>query len=235
MGRRWKIILINEYPKSGATWLKQMLGELLYEDGYFINKKKKHVPIIKPKYFIQRHWLKHTKNAYKVIIVIRDPRDAYNSFYFYQNYYLGIPIAEYNEQATEKENMHNYLKEKLLNPKNSNPGFSYKDFYQKYIHENDLFIVKYEDLRKDTFNELKKILAYLGYEKEEEQIKKTIEKFDFKRAQQKEKEANEKARFVRKGIAGDWKNNFSEESIKLVKKELGSLLIEMGYEKDENW
>ena len=28
-GKNWKIILINEYQKCGASWLKKMLGELL--------------------------------------------------------------------------------------------------------------------------------------------------------------------------------------------------------------
>lgn len=39
-GRIWKIILINEYPKCGASWLKLMIGEILHQEGYFINRKK---------------------------------------------------------------------------------------------------------------------------------------------------------------------------------------------------
>ncbi|MGK7955891.1 MAG: sulfotransferase domain-containing protein [Crocosphaera sp.] len=39
----------------------------------------------------------------------------------------------------------------------------------------------------------------------------------------------------RKGVAGDWKNHFNDEHIKLFKNKYGRLLIKLGYEKDENW
>jgi hypothetical protein len=37
------------------------------------------------------------------------------------------------------------------------------------------------------------------------------------------------------GQAGTWKNYFKEEHKKAFKKQLGSILIELGYEKDEHW
>ena len=239
LGKRWRIIFINEYPKCGGSWLKNMLGEILHEDGYFINKKKNHIPVIKPKYFFQRHWLKNTKYAFKTIIVLRDPRDAYNSFYFFENYHSPNPkknkLFGYDESLEEKENIYRYLKNKLKNPEKSNPGFSYKDFYEHYKNENDICFVYYENLRQDTFNELKRILKYLGYSKDDHQIKQTIDNFDINNMKKKEKASDLRGKFVRKGVVGDWKNNFNEDSIKLVKSELGDILIEMGYESDKQW
>jgi hypothetical protein len=40
---------------------------------------------------------------------------------------------------------------------------------------------------------------------------------------------------LRKGIAGDWKNNFSEEAKQVFHAYAGSELIKMGYEKDDSW
>ncbi|MDJ0660402.1 MAG: sulfotransferase domain-containing protein [Crocosphaera sp.] len=39
----------------------------------------------------------------------------------------------------------------------------------------------------------------------------------------------------RKGVAGDWKNHFNEDHINFFKDKYGQLLINLGYEKDENW
>ena len=39
----------------------------------------------------------------------------------------------------------------------------------------------------------------------------------------------------RKGIIGDWKNNFTDDHKKLFKKVAGQLLIQEGYEKDLEW
>ena len=41
--------------------------------------------------------------------------------------------------------------------------------------------------------------------------------------------------FFRKGIAGDWRNVFTEEDKVLFKKEAGDLLIKLGYEEDLDW
>lgn len=39
----------------------------------------------------------------------------------------------------------------------------------------------------------------------------------------------------RKGIAGDWKNHFTQSVKKAFKEQFGHLLIRTGYEKDNNW
>lgn len=39
----------------------------------------------------------------------------------------------------------------------------------------------------------------------------------------------------RKGVAGDWKNHFNENHIKIFKEKYNDLLIQLGYEKDDNW
>jgi hypothetical protein len=41
--------------------------------------------------------------------------------------------------------------------------------------------------------------------------------------------------FYRKGVAGDWKNHFTERDKRIFKKEAGELLIELGYERDLDW
>ena len=44
-----------------------------------------------------------------------------------------------------------------------------------------------------------------------------------------------KLSFLRKGIAGDWKNYFSKEANQVFNKFAGKELIKLGYEIDDSW
>jgi hypothetical protein len=44
-----------------------------------------------------------------------------------------------------------------------------------------------------------------------------------------------KGNFLRKGIAGDWKNAFTPEAARVFDAYAGDLLIELGYERDHSW
>jgi lipopolysaccharide transport system ATP-binding protein len=39
----------------------------------------------------------------------------------------------------------------------------------------------------------------------------------------------------RKGVAGDWKNHFTDKVAKAFKDRFGELLVATGYEKDSRW
>jgi hypothetical protein len=45
----------------------------------------------------------------------------------------------------------------------------------------------------------------------------------------------EAASFFRKGIAGDWKNVFTEQDKRVFKAAAGDLLVELGYEENNDW
>jgi hypothetical protein len=40
---------------------------------------------------------------------------------------------------------------------------------------------------------------------------------------------------LRKGVAGDWQNVFTEGDKEIFKDEAGKLLVRLGYEKDRKW
>jgi hypothetical protein len=101
--------------------------------------------------------------------------------------------------------------------------------------ESGVHFVRYENLRESPFAELKKTLDYLEVNKTDTSITKAIENQSILKMQAREKVKDERQRFARKGIVGDWKSNFNSNSKDLAKSELGDILIEMGYEKDKNW
>jgi hypothetical protein len=132
--------------------------------------------------------------------------------------------------------MYTYLHSKINNPSYSTPGFTYKKFWDLLKGQKDVYIVKYEDLRKDTLKELKSIMEYLGYKKiSDKQLSMAIDKCSFSKMKRQEGYIDDRKKHARKGIVGDWKNNFDDRSIQLFKENFSEMLIEMGYESDENW
>ncbi|RXK88060.1 hypothetical protein EST62_05020 [Chlorobaculum sp. 24CR] len=236
-GRKWKIIFINEYPKCGGTWLRYMLEEALLSKGYNTNKKE--IKIIKEKHILQRHWLRYTKYAYRTIVIIRDPRDVYNSFYFHENYHNPNQkyktIFGYDERKIDKENMYSYINSKLLYPELTTPGFSYKVFWDTFKVKKDILFIRYEDLKRDTVRELKKVFEYIGVDVDEDKINEAIKKYDFENMKKKQENADGRKNHVRKGVVGDWQNNFDENTIDLFKKYYNDTIIDMKYEDGEAW
>ncbi len=239
-GVKWKIILINEYPKCGATWLRNLLSETIGVNKNRGNwNKYKIMGFVGKNSIIQRHW-KFKTNAYRTIIVLRDPRDVLNSFYFFENYYvdnnrtLSKIRGDINDSDTK--NIEKYLPFKIEKPQESTPQFSYSKFWDFYKNDKSILFVKYEDMVADTYKELKRVLKFIGYSNiGEEKIKQIIDNNNIKKLRSKERTTDVKSRFFRKGIVGDWKNNFSEQSINYFKLEYGKLLEDMGYEKNQEW
>ena len=98
--------------------------------------------------------------------------------------------------------------------------------------------VKYEDLLERPEEEAKRLLEFLGTDTSETVVKWCVESNSFEaRAGRKPGDENYTLGYgkQRKGIAGDWKNVFTERDKDIFKNEAGELLVELGYEKDHDW
>ena len=101
-------------------------------------------------------------------------------------------------------------------------------------HEGDenVSFVKYEDLLEDPHIEVERLLRELSLPSTDESRRRAIEQSTFKKmkdnAQKTYKGGN--APFVRKGIAGEWRNSYSDEAKEMFCKfEDLSLLDRLGY------
>jgi len=94
-------------------------------------------------------------------------------------------------------------------------------------HSKDLrILVRYEDLRKNTENELQKIYKFLDIKIELDEIKKIVEKFSYENITNEQKG---NGKFIRLASPGKWKENFSSEEIKLMEDVMESTLKKLGY------
>ena len=96
--------------------------------------------------------------------------------------------------------------------------------------------VRYEDLLERPEEEIRRLLEFLGADASEKTVKTCVSSASFEKLSKGRKRGQEDpASFFRKGVAGDWRNVFTEEDKSIFKEVAGDLLIELGYEKDNGW
>jgi hypothetical protein len=96
--------------------------------------------------------------------------------------------------------------------------------------------VKYEDLLRSPHEETRRLLTFLGAEASEKTVEHLVEAASFERLSKgRERGEEDSSSFYRKGIAGDWRNVFTERDKLIFKDEAGDLLAKLYYEKDDSW
>ena len=230
------LFIVNEYPKSGGTWVGQLLGGLLGLPFPRNQFRKFQSSIIHGHFFSPRG----IKN---VVIVWRDGRDVMVSWYYhclFPNEYGTKPFVErvrrqvpFTDYENIQKNLPAFIEYSFT--KQFYPRFNWAEFVRRWHGLLGVVYVRYEDLHSDPVGQLRKIAHQLT--EETAPIKKTqqvVEKFSF--ARQKKMNQNKGCRsFLRKGIVNDWKNTFSPEAREGFNHFAGEELILLDYEKDTRW
>jgi len=162
----------------------------------------------------------------KIIILLRDGRDVVDSK-IDENSSGGWELKQKKEDYQVQEvTQKNRLKFIRLQSKR---WISVMDILiRTYIdHKNNLrYLIKYEDLRQNTLQELRKIYKFLGIEIDDINLKKIIKKFDFENIPNDEKGKGQFRRFASPGL---WKKNFNEEEKLLMDSMMKDTLKKLNY------
>lgn len=224
-------IRVCEFPKSGGTWLSQMLGDL-FDLPYPRNSG---LPFKK---CIQHEHYPGPSN-HKTILVVRDGRDVLTSAFFH------FLVAENKRPPTLLKKWRNLMGvdnfdnvEELLpkfievfndNYKVGGRRITWSQHIRSFdLNSNKIIVIKYEDLLKDAFVELEKISNWYSIQpiKAYDEV---IQKYSFKSQTNRPNGEEDKDSFLRKGISGDWKNYFNESSIQVFNKLHKETLEDLGY------
>jgi hypothetical protein len=96
--------------------------------------------------------------------------------------------------------------------------------------------VRYEDLLEKPEVGFAALLEFLGATADAETVRRCVAAASFQKLSQGRKPGQEDATsFFRKGVAGDWRNVFTDWDKEVFKEEAGELLIRLGYEHGEGW
>jgi hypothetical protein len=96
--------------------------------------------------------------------------------------------------------------------------------------------VRYETLLHDTEAQARRLLDFIGADSDEKTVRRCIRRSSFRKLSKGRRRGEEDpTSFFRKGVAGDWKNVFTEKDKQIFKEETGDLLVQLGYEESNDW
>jgi hypothetical protein len=98
--------------------------------------------------------------------------------------------------------------------------------------------VRYEDLLVAPEREAARLFRFLGAEAGGDVVSRCVEAASFEKGSGRQRGKDDygvRHGKYRKGVAGDWKNAFSEFDKAIFKEAAGDLLIGLGYEEDDQW
>lgn len=229
-------VVVNEFPKSGGTWLSQMLSDAL--DLPFPQNRLPNLNSC----IMHGHYLSGAQGK-RMVVLWRDGRDVVVSMYHHYLFLSGKGMPRIEKKIGNKldftdpqdliSNLPRFLefafKDKVT------PKYSWSDHVDSWSDKEATF-VRYEDLRINTCEELGRVvLEVTGNEANYEELARIIDKYSFENQSGRKPGKEDKSSFVRKGIVGDWRNHFTKESREIFHHYAQTQLVQLGYESDSSW
>jgi hypothetical protein len=250
-----KDVLFASFERSGNTWLRFVLMEILTKDNAgFLNVNQilpemgthREMKPVLPNggRFIKTH--EQYRSEYKrAIYLIRDLRDVMLSNWARDK---EMGFSDYFDHG---KGMDGYV-EAFLQGKVTRFG-SWQSHVDSWLNcplakNGNMLVVRYEDLRKDTENGLLEMLDFLGIKSDRDRIRRAVENNSLRNMREKEEKAKnsgatlgkgtllrkhnvnrEDARFVRTGSVGGWREKLTDLQIDMVTRYAGEALLRAGY------
>ena len=242
-GDRFPMYFVAGYPRSGTTWVSQMLADYLqvpFPQHYLL-------PILGSA-VIHSHANPDVRvgNAF---YIVRDGRDVMVSYYFYviRKMKMGKnrmsarfrPVLEQSDTIeSARKQLPVFIKSIFKKPRGTGTKLNWSDYnigwHKRILNpESGIIRLKYEDLLEEPVQAFRIALDQrFGYV-DMDRLRDSVKKYSMRR--QKEKPSIDQGTYLRKGTAGDWKNYFTKTAAELFDHYAGEALVLLGYEKDRKW
>lgn len=234
-------VFVVSYPKSGNTWTRFLIGNLLRpEDPVTFANVEQRVPDIY-KNTDRKLWRMPASRVLKsheyldprygnVVFVVRDPRDVALSYYHHhvrkrrieedyplERYVSRFVSGDLNVFGSWGENVGGWL------------GARKED--ARFL------LLRYEDMLQCPAHELGRVAAFLSVRADEERLARAVESSSAERMRELErteswkaaKKSREDRAFVRSATAGGWRTGLPEGSAAAIEEAWGPLMQELGY------
>lgn len=228
------------YPRSGSTWLRFMLVEILVgSPAEFGPTFRAFIP------YVGRHRramrflpgggrliktherYRHAYDRSRVMLLVRDPRDSL--------------LSEYRHRG-KPGSFDSFLGGFLHGPHNPYDPFGpWGDHTRGWMDsapasEGRLLVVRYEDLRQKTGRTLHEILDFLGVRAAPGRVEKAVSHNEIEQLGRREERAKagrkglpEKDRMVYTGLVEGWRELLSEPQVAAIQRSWGDVLERLGY------
>jgi hypothetical protein len=240
------IIFIAAFAKSGSTWLANMLSGLpgfrilspaewrieetdLYSRIFTSEFRHKLVVFKHHTWATQENLDLLSRYAKRYIITIRDPRDMIiSSFYYIKNH---PDHWQHDLISGNRLSIGEYIDIYLDSEAFSRDIIDWLRFWESRRDPENSIIIRYEDLIRDTFSEMKRCLDFLGFNIDSEIVKNILEKNSFQKQSGRSRGTEDRKSFLRRGISGEWKEVFTHEQKLKFSALADDFMLQLGYDK----
>ncbi|HEV2732757.1 MAG TPA: sulfotransferase domain-containing protein [Terriglobales bacterium] len=249
-GRRVEVrpddVFLVSYPRSGNTWIRFLIGNLIYpNDPVTFANLEQRIPSI---YTYPNHVLRRLPRVLKshevfdpryprVVYIVRDPRDVAVSFY-----HFNIKMRRFGDDLTMDEFVDRFIAAHIV-PDVDRYG-CWEDHVLSWLRtragKKDFCLVRYEDILRDPILELKKVAGMLGIEPSSERLARAVELSSAENMRALEKTQADQwvltkntrpdKPFIREARQGAWKGSLSEASIRKIEQAWGTTMESLGYQ-----
>jgi Sulfotransferase domain len=240
MGVRPEDALVVSYPRSGSTWLRFLLTEILMEQPAEWQVVNRTIPdagaeadapaLLSSKGRLIKTHDRHTGSCRKAIYMVRDARD--------------VMLSEYRWllRGGEQKTLDQHIRDTLAGNTPMSLYGVWPDHVRYWLgtaqaRRGDLFLLKFEDLRTDPHQKLGELFRFLELTPADAQLTAAIENNSLRKMRDKEDRAltadvapgDPRYPWVGEGAVMGWRSKLSDEQVALLETRTGDVLARLGY------
>lgn len=247
-GMRESDVFLGSYPRSGSTWLRFTLYELLSGKPATFESVDREMrgpgthnlglaALPGNGRFLSTHE-SYRSEYHRGVYLVRDVRDVVSSEFVYEKE-RGFGCHEFDD----------YLHQMLTGEKKYG---SWQNHVESWLNSpaaktNNLKVIRYEDMRREPEKVLADLMEFLGKPLDSATIRRAVENNALESMRAKEDALHKKpqqvrfpekpaapssedGRFVRQGLVGGWRRKLPLHAVQLIEQYAGDTLDRLGYE-----
>jgi hypothetical protein len=237
---------VVSYPRSGSTWTRFLIANLLHpdEDVTFANIERlipdaeaqssrymKRVP--GPRVIKSHQYFDHRYP--RVIYIVRDPRDVVLSYYDFSRKYRYIP-----DEFPLSAYAGNFTRGRLASAEWGTWAENVTTWLAARERHPNFTLLRYEDLVADTEVEMARLAKFFAIDADPERLTRAVQRSSadrmrgFEKTQENEWVSTKGRRtdipFVGTAVPGKWKLQLPAEAVVEIEAAWSSLMSYLGYE-----
>jgi hypothetical protein len=237
---------IVSYPRSGNTWTRFLIANLLHAntsitfaniEGFIPDAEAQSSRYLKrihsPRVIKSHQYFDHRYR--KVIYIVRDPRDVVVSYYNFARKYRSVQDGSSLEGFVS-----DFVRGRLSSASWGTWSENVGTWTAARQGQTTFLLLRYEDLIADPTVELKRVAHFLSIDATPERLRDVVIRSSADRMRELEqsqsndwvstKNKRTDIPFVGAASSGNWKSKLTDRSVSEIESAWGSLMVHLGYE-----